>query len=108
MVRGAVEAASVRVVSRRKQIENGSVFSVRQLRPAPNFHTCAPCAMESAFRGDRLWSGAGRRQGHPGLTPPPPGRPAFSNLRMGCPGVHMQRSNKPATAERGVNHDHIR
>jgi hypothetical protein len=36
MVRGAVEAASVRVVSRRKQIENGSVFSVRQFRPAPN------------------------------------------------------------------------
>jgi hypothetical protein len=33
---GAVKAASVRVVSRRKQIENGSVFSVRQAAAACN------------------------------------------------------------------------
>jgi hypothetical protein len=33
---GAVRAASVRVVSRRKQIENGSVFSVRQAAVACN------------------------------------------------------------------------
>jgi hypothetical protein len=33
---GAVKAASVRVVSRRKQIENGSLFSVRQAAAACN------------------------------------------------------------------------
>jgi hypothetical protein len=33
---GAVKAASVRVVSRRKQIENGSVFSVQQAAAACN------------------------------------------------------------------------
>ena len=36
MVRGAVNAASVLAVSRRKQIENGSVFSVRQAAAACN------------------------------------------------------------------------
>jgi hypothetical protein len=36
MARGAVKAASVRVVSGRKQIENGSVFSVRQAAAACN------------------------------------------------------------------------
>jgi hypothetical protein len=33
---GAVKAASVRVVSRRKQIEDGSIFSVRQAAAACN------------------------------------------------------------------------
>jgi hypothetical protein len=33
---GAVKAASVRLVSRRKQIENGSVFSVRRAAAACN------------------------------------------------------------------------
>ena len=36
MARRAVEAASVRVVRRRKQIENGSLFSVRQAAAACN------------------------------------------------------------------------
>ena len=39
MARGALKAASVRVVSRRKQIENGSVFSVRQAAAACNVST---------------------------------------------------------------------
>jgi hypothetical protein len=36
MARGAVKAATVRVVSRRNQIENGSLFSVRQAAAACN------------------------------------------------------------------------
>ena len=36
---------------------------------------------------------AGRRQGNPGLTPPPPGRPASTKLRSCRQAVHVHRTN---------------
>jgi hypothetical protein len=63
-----------------------------------DIHTCEPCAMESAFRGDRLWSCAGRRQGVFRICAASPWSARLPHLRTGCPGVHLKGLNISTTA----------